>query len=104
MKLRIAIIQAMDGHTTICGPNDYEDGGHHNAWSAAMSWHLEAGHLPAATYWVEIELPDPPTVPGLRQYPFRACSVAWYRRAPYRSISVESFTMVGCRPSPSWAC
>lgn len=64
-SIRIAVVQDRDGHLTLAGPNDAVDG-YKDAMDAAMSWHLEAGHLPAAIYWVEADIPPAPTVPELR--------------------------------------
>lgn len=64
--IRIAVVQSLDGILTCCGPNEFKSGGHDDAMGAAISWHIEAGHLPAATYWVEAELPPIPTIPELR--------------------------------------
>lgn len=64
--IKIAIVQALGGHLTCCGPNDFREKEHEDAMSAAISWHLEAGHLPAATYWADVELPPVPTIPELR--------------------------------------
>jgi hypothetical protein len=63
--IRIAIVQDRDGHLTTAGPNDAVDG-YKDAMDAAMSWHLEAGHLPAAIYWAEVDLPPVPSIPELR--------------------------------------
>lgn len=63
---RIAVVQSLDGHLTCVGPNDFKKPEHNDAMDAALSWHLEAGHLPAATYWASVELPPIPTVPELR--------------------------------------
>lgn len=64
--MKIAIVQALDGHLTCVGPDDFKETDHRDAMSAALSWHLEAGHLPAATYWAEVDLPPLPTIPELR--------------------------------------
>lgn len=59
-KFRIAVVRAMDGHATVCGPNDYREPDHAGAMDAALCWHLEAGHLPAECLWIEAELPPIP--------------------------------------------
>jgi hypothetical protein len=64
-SIKIAVVQDRDGYLTCCGPDDMGKE-HKDSMDAAMSWHLEAGHLPAALYWVEIELPPVPTIPELR--------------------------------------
>jgi len=64
--IRFAVVQALDGHLTCVGPDDFDAKDHTDAMSAAIGWHLEAGHLPAATYWITAELPPVPTVPELR--------------------------------------
>ncbi len=66
MSIRIAIVRSLDEHVTICGPGDFDERDHESEMDAALSWHLEAGHLPAATYWATIELPPLPTIPELR--------------------------------------
>lgn len=63
---RIAIVQSLDGYLTVVGPDDFQDKDHADAMSAALSWHMEAGHLPAASYWVDVELPTLPTIPELK--------------------------------------
>ena len=64
-RIKIAIVQDRDGHLTIAGPDDAVDG-YKDAMDAAMSWHLEAGRLPAAIYWADVKLPPIPTIPQLR--------------------------------------
>lgn len=64
-EVRIAVVQSPDGHLTCCGPGDNIDS-LKDEMDAAMSWHLEAGHLPVARYWVIAEIPAPPTIPELR--------------------------------------
>lgn len=66
MGARIAIVQSLDGYLTVVGPDDFKEAEHADAMSAALSWHLEAGHLPAASYWTDVELPALPTIPELR--------------------------------------
>jgi hypothetical protein len=63
--LRIAVVRSLDGHTTICGPNDHSDG-YSSPMDAALSWHIEAGHMPAECLWAEIDLPPVPDVATLR--------------------------------------
>jgi len=65
-EVRIAVVQALDGHLTCVGPQDFKADDHDDAMSAAIGWHLEAGHLPAATCWVVADLPPIPTIPELR--------------------------------------
>lgn len=64
--MKIALVQAMCGHVTCVGPNDFMKSEYDDAMSAAIGWHIEAGYMPAATYWVEVELPASPRVPGLK--------------------------------------
>lgn len=64
--MKIAIVQAMCGHLTCVGPNDFKASEHSTAMDAAISWHLEAGYLPVACYWAEVELPPVPSIPELR--------------------------------------
>jgi hypothetical protein len=33
---------------------------------AALSWHIEAGHMPAECLWIEVELPPVPKIGTLR--------------------------------------
>lgn len=61
--IRIAIVRSLDGHTTVCGPHDGEV---EDKMDQAMSWHLEAGHLPAQLLWAVVDLPAIPTIPELR--------------------------------------
>lgn len=65
-EVRVAVVQALDGHLTCVGPDDFKPDEHKDAMSAALCWHLEAGHLAAATYWVTAALPPVPTIPELR--------------------------------------
>lgn len=64
--VRIAVVQSLDGHLTCVGPGDFKEADYSDAMSAAIGWHLEAGHLPAAVYWLEARLPPLPTIPELR--------------------------------------
>lgn len=68
--MKIAIVQGIDGDVTCCGPDDFmgADGkpAFEDEMSAAICWHMEAGHIPAARYWVEVDLPEPPTIQELR--------------------------------------
>jgi hypothetical protein len=64
--LRLAIVQSMDGQVTCCGPDEFREQDHSCQMDAALSYHLEAGRLPAAAYWVNVELPPLPEIPELR--------------------------------------
>ena len=72
MTVRIAIVRSMDGTITCAGPGDYREQDYPSAMDAALSYHLEAGHIPAASYWITVELPPLPTIPEL-QAAVRAC-------------------------------
>lgn len=63
--MKIAIVQAMCGHLTCVGPNDFKTAEFNDAMDAAISWHLEAGYQPAACYWAEVNLPPVPPTPEL---------------------------------------
>jgi len=63
--VRIAVVQATCGHLTCVGPNDYKTADYNNAMDAAIGWHIEAGYMPAATYWVSADLPAVPAVPEI---------------------------------------
>lgn len=63
---RIAVVQAMDGHLTCVGPNDYKADEYDSAMDAAVGYHLEGGWLPAACYWIDAKLPPLPSIPELR--------------------------------------
>ena len=63
--MRIAVVRSLDGHTTLCGPDDHS-ADYDNPMSAALSWHIEAGHLPAECLWIEVELPPIPDVRTIR--------------------------------------
>lgn len=65
-SVKIAIVQASCGHITCVGPNDFKVADYSNAMDAAIGWHIEAGYMPAATYWIEAELPSLPQVPTIR--------------------------------------
>lgn len=62
LPVKIAIVQATCGHLTCVGPNDYKEADYSNAMDAAIGWHIEAGYMPAATYWVQADLPPLPVV------------------------------------------
>lgn len=64
--MKVAIVQAMCGHVTCVGPNDFKAAEHNDAMDAATSFHLEAGYLPVACYWIEADLPPIPDVPTVR--------------------------------------
>jgi hypothetical protein len=64
--VRIAVVQSLDGNLTCCGPNDFKGGDYNDQMNAAIGWSIEAGYLPAAHYWVTVELPPIPTIPELR--------------------------------------
>lgn len=55
--IRIAIVRSRDGHATVCGPNDFKGTLYNDAMDAALSWHIEAGHIVAATHWALVMLP-----------------------------------------------
>lgn len=63
---RIAVVQAGDGHLTVCGPHDFKASEFNDAMDAAVSWHLEAGWLPIACYWVDANIPPAPSLPQLK--------------------------------------
>jgi len=63
---KIAVVQAMNGHLTCVGPNDYKESEFSSAMDAAISWHIEAGWLPAACYWIHAKVPPAPSIPELR--------------------------------------
>lgn len=63
--IKLAVVRSMDDALTCVGPDDFKDD-FADAMTAAMSWHLEAGHLPVARYWVWVELPPLPTIPDLK--------------------------------------
>jgi hypothetical protein len=65
MTIKIAIVQASCGHLTCVGPNDFKPGEFNGAMDAAISWHIEAGYMPAATYWAAVEMPVLPEVATL---------------------------------------
>lgn len=65
-EVKIAVVQALCGHLTCIGPDDYSVSSYPNEMEAAICFHLEAGYQPAATYWVTVELPPVPTIPELR--------------------------------------
>lgn len=56
-EIKIAVVQSLDGHVTVCGPDDSPDD-YPSPMGAAISWHIEAGHLPAGFYWAAVMLPD----------------------------------------------
>jgi hypothetical protein len=62
MSVKIAVVQASDGHLTCVGPNDFKPTEYDNSMDAAIGWHIEAGYMPAATYWVMVDLPALPAV------------------------------------------
>lgn len=64
--LRIAIVRAVDGHTTVCGPHDFKEPYYSNPMDAALSWHIVSGHMPAECLWVEVDLPPLPSLTVLR--------------------------------------
>lgn len=64
--VRIAVVQAPDGHLTCAGPNDFDEGDHSDAMDAALCFHLEAGHLPVACYWITADIPAIPPIAELR--------------------------------------
>jgi len=64
--VKIAVVQAMCGHLTCVGPNDFKSEDYSSQMDAAIGWHIEAGYMPAATYWVEADLPALPSVPTIR--------------------------------------
>lgn len=57
--IRIAIAQASDGATRVCGPDDLESGSYSDQMDAAICWLLEAGHTVVAHFWIEASLPAP---------------------------------------------
>lgn len=63
--VRIAIVQAMCGHLTCVGPNDFKAREYSSAMNAAISFHIEAGYMPAAQYWIKATIPARPAVPVL---------------------------------------
>lgn len=64
--VKIAVVQSRCGHLSCVGPNDFKADEYNDAMDAAISYHLEAGYLPAAIYWAEVELPPIPTVTEIR--------------------------------------
>lgn len=67
-SVQIAVVQAMCGHLTCVGPDDFKKADYSNAMDAAIGWHIEAGYMPAATYWIEAELPPHPVVQTVRAH------------------------------------
>lgn len=63
--MKIAVVRSLDGHTTLCGPDDHSDD-HAGPMDAALCWHIESGHLPAECLWVEVELPPIPDLATVR--------------------------------------
>lgn len=63
--VRFAIVRSRDGYLTVCGPNDFRPQDYPSMMDAALSFSLEAGHIPVAAYWANIELPPLPDVPEL---------------------------------------
>lgn len=66
--MKIALVRSLDGHTTLCGPDAYADysDDYEGPMDAALSWHLEAGHLPAECLWIEVELPPIPDLATIK--------------------------------------
>jgi len=60
--VRIAVVQSACGHLTCVGPNDFKKDDYSSAMDAAIGWHIEAGYMPAATYWIVADLPAVPAV------------------------------------------
>ena len=60
--VKIAVVQASCGYLTCVGPNDWCKEGYGDQMDGAVSWHIEAGYMPVATYWVEVEIPAVPDV------------------------------------------
>ncbi len=63
--MRIALVRSLDGYTTVCGPDDH-GADHPSPMNAAITWHLESGHIPSECLWVEVELPPIPDFPSIR--------------------------------------
>ena len=60
--IRVAVVQAMCGHLTCVGPNDFKVEDYGDAMTAAIGFHIEAGYMPAATYWISASIPALPVV------------------------------------------
>lgn len=58
-EIRIAVVQASDGHVTCIGPNDFPTKDFTDAMEAAISFHIEAGWMPVSRHWVSVALPIP---------------------------------------------
>ena len=65
MDIKIAVVQATCGHLTCVGPNDFNVKNYPDQMSAAIGWHIEAGYMPAATYWVAADIPTLPEIATL---------------------------------------
>lgn len=57
--VKIAVAVSITGAIRTCGPQDYDEGSHHTAMDAALTWLGEAGEIVGATYWVTTELANP---------------------------------------------
>lgn len=65
MRIKIAIVVSPAGHVTCVGPDDFGKKDYSDPMSAAIGYHIEAGHMPAYTRWAAVELPNPSDIPVL---------------------------------------